>query len=221
MDEGEAPGSSGSGRVRQHGLRPETWTTSEPIAAIREPPAGRRVLGRASGDGVQRRRDPGDRRTGQYSQPAEDWITATLIERRNRIGRAFFSKVLPLDRFRVSRQYLRLRRSRRDLPVRRRPPVHDRVVRVRQCQRRADQSDGQRRRACRRTRRRSRRARTSRRACHPAMPAMHVTVYLRRQADGFHVVGIERAWPGRVVVSPPAPARADRRVYRRPGAPAA
>ena len=38
-------------------------------------------------------------RTGQYSQPAEDWITATLIERRNRIGRTFFTKVLPLDHF--------------------------------------------------------------------------------------------------------------------------
>ena len=39
--------------------------------------------------------------TGQYSKPAEDWITATLIERRNRIGRTYFSRVLPLDRFRV------------------------------------------------------------------------------------------------------------------------
>ena len=29
--------------------------------------------------------------TGQYSKPAEDWITATLIERRNRIGRTYFA----------------------------------------------------------------------------------------------------------------------------------
>ena len=40
--------------------------------------------------------------TGQYSQPAEDWITAALIERRNRIGRTYLSRILPLDRFRVS-----------------------------------------------------------------------------------------------------------------------
>ena len=39
--------------------------------------------------------------TGQYSKPAEDWITATLIERRNRIGRTYFGRVLPLDRIRV------------------------------------------------------------------------------------------------------------------------
>ena len=39
--------------------------------------------------------------TGQYSKAAEDWITATLIERRNRIGRTYFSRVLPLDRIRV------------------------------------------------------------------------------------------------------------------------
>ena len=40
--------------------------------------------------------------TGQYSKEAEDWITAALIERRNRIGRTFFAGVLPLDRFRVT-----------------------------------------------------------------------------------------------------------------------
>ena len=40
--------------------------------------------------------------TGQYSQPAEDWITATLIERRNRIGRTYLraraaARPLPRD----------------------------------------------------------------------------------------------------------------------------
>jgi hypothetical protein len=40
--------------------------------------------------------------TGQYTDPrAVDYIAKTLIERRNRIGRAYFSKVLPLDRFEV------------------------------------------------------------------------------------------------------------------------
>ena len=34
--------------------------------------------------------------------------------------------------------------------------------------------------------------------------AMSVTVYLRRRADGFDVIGIDRTWPGKVV----APAHA-------------
>jgi hypothetical protein len=40
--------------------------------------------------------------TGKFSDPrATDWITKCLIERRNRIGRAFFDDVLPLDNFAV------------------------------------------------------------------------------------------------------------------------
>jgi hypothetical protein len=41
-------------------------------------------------------------RTGEYSDPrAEDWVVRALIARRDKIGRASFAKVLPLDRFRV------------------------------------------------------------------------------------------------------------------------
>jgi hypothetical protein len=37
-----------------------------------------------------------------YSDPrAEEWVADRLIERRDKIGRAYFKKVLPLDRFRV------------------------------------------------------------------------------------------------------------------------
>lgn len=40
--------------------------------------------------------------TGQYSDPnAVEWITKCLIERRDKIGKAFFDDVLPLDRFAV------------------------------------------------------------------------------------------------------------------------
>jgi len=40
--------------------------------------------------------------TGKYSNPeAEDWIVTCLARRRDKIGRAFFSKVLPLDRFEI------------------------------------------------------------------------------------------------------------------------
>ena len=42
-------------------------------------------------------------RTGQLSDPeAENWIVKCLIQRRDKIGRAFFRKVLPLDRFEVN-----------------------------------------------------------------------------------------------------------------------
>jgi hypothetical protein len=40
--------------------------------------------------------------TGESSDPrAEEWITRCLIERRNKIGGAFFAPVLPLDRFEI------------------------------------------------------------------------------------------------------------------------
>ena len=41
-------------------------------------------------------------KTGQYSNPAaEEWLIRCLRERRDKIGRAFLSKVLPLDDFRI------------------------------------------------------------------------------------------------------------------------
>lgn len=53
--------------------------------------------------------------TGQYSQPgAAEWVTKALIERRDKIGRDFLTKVLPLDQFRVDGGRLRFE----DLAVR-------------------------------------------------------------------------------------------------------
>ncbi|MBZ5545145.1 MAG: hypothetical protein LAO07_15940 [Acidobacteriia bacterium] len=41
-------------------------------------------------------------KTGQYTdRRAEDWIVQCLIKRRDKIGKAYFAKVLPLDRFEV------------------------------------------------------------------------------------------------------------------------
>lgn len=40
--------------------------------------------------------------TGQYTDPmAAEWVTKCLIERRNKIGRAFLTRVMPLDKFEV------------------------------------------------------------------------------------------------------------------------
>lgn len=48
--------------------------------------------------------------TGQYSDSrAIDYITSTLIERRNRIGRAYFAKVLPLEGFAIQENRLQFR----------------------------------------------------------------------------------------------------------------
>ena len=80
---------------------PEAWTTADPLPPFvnRLPDdtfwAARQVM--AFTDEEIR----AIVQTGQYSKPAEDWITATLIERRNRIGRTYFARVLPLDRIRV------------------------------------------------------------------------------------------------------------------------
>jgi hypothetical protein len=41
-------------------------------------------------------------KTGQYSNPAtEEWLFRCLRERRDKIGRAFLGKVLPMDNFRI------------------------------------------------------------------------------------------------------------------------
>jgi len=40
---------------------------------------------------------------GEYSDPrAVEWLVRCLVERRNKIGRTYFAKLLPLDRFRVN-----------------------------------------------------------------------------------------------------------------------
>ena len=41
-------------------------------------------------------------KTGEYSDPeAERWVVGSLIARRDKIGKAFLTTVLPLDRFAV------------------------------------------------------------------------------------------------------------------------
>lgn len=47
-------------------------------------------------------------KAGQYSDPrAEQWLAKCLIERRNKIGQTYFSKVLPLDQTRIEEGELR------------------------------------------------------------------------------------------------------------------
>ena len=62
-----------------------------------------RLLGRQTGGRLHRRRDPRDREAGEYSDPrAAEWIAECLIKRRDKIAQAWFSRVLPVDKFRVT-----------------------------------------------------------------------------------------------------------------------
>jgi hypothetical protein len=150
--------------------------------------------------------------TGQYSKAAEDWISAALIERRNRIGRVFFSSVLPLDRFRLTGNALEFD----DLAV-----AHGLSAP------RLYTTDWYGFDNAKDTL-------LEKIGSGPALPAgtetlgvgtyvaarvyaddaaMSVTVYLRRRADGFDVIGTDRTWPGKVVAPPMLPAHVDRRIF--------
>ena len=90
------------GNIASAGFKPEKWKSNYPNPAF---------LSRLPDDEfwgakiVMAFRDDDIRaivETGAYSDPdVVDYITATLAERRDRIGRACFSRVLPLDHFRV------------------------------------------------------------------------------------------------------------------------
>jgi hypothetical protein len=150
--------------------------------------------------------------TGQYSKEAEDWITAALIERRNRIGRTFFARVLPLDRVRVAANALEFddlnvtygfapARSyeiewygfdnAKDMFLDRLgsgatiPPAAQSIATGAYVAARIHAGDA----------------------------AMQVQAFVRKAANGFEVVGLERTWPGKVIAVPPPPVRAGRRVF--------
>jgi hypothetical protein len=133
--------------------------------------------------------------TGEYSDPrARDWIANALIGRRDRIGRAFFSKLLPLDNFRVSDGRIAFD----DLGV------HYGFVQPRSYQiqwSRFDNRGGRKERVSGATG-----------AAIPSQfqdsatgayfaaditsgdPRKSVTAYLRKTNGGFEVVGIDRSW---------------------------
>jgi hypothetical protein len=191
---------------------PNAWTTSDPNPAFlnRLPDdafwAARHVVA-FTADEIR-----AIVRTGQYSQRAEDWITATLIARRNRIGRTYFSAVLPLDRFRVAGHALAFD----DLGVssgysaprsytiewhrfdNAKDVLTDTIGTGPDLPAEAEGLAAGSYFAAR---------------VYAGSAAMNVTVYLRRQADGMAVVGIDRSWPGKVIVNPPTPPRGTRRVY--------
>jgi hypothetical protein len=196
------PGLPAVGGFDSKTFEPEKWMSLYRPGAIRQPAAGRRVLG---GSTSGRFTDEDIRaivQVAQYSDPkAARWIADCLIERRNRIARAYFATVLPLDAIgvrgteltfvdlAVQYQYVAPRRYRVDwLTYDNKAGKPSTVLR--------STSAGQ--------------AIPTEATAAPVgsyvlarimaegmSPEMDVHVYLRREPEGLRVVGIEREWPGR------------------------
>jgi hypothetical protein len=132
---------------------------------------------------------------GRFSDPrVVDFLTETLAARRDKIGRTFFSKVLPLDNFRVENGEL-----------------HFDDLAVKHNYRKVEQYTVQWSRFNNDTGRHEPLAETSTKlpadsAEAPAgtyfaaliksmtLPAQTLTAYVRKERDGFSVVGIDRTW---------------------------
>ena len=142
--------------------------------------------------------------TGSYSdQSAVEWITKTLIERRDRIVRAYFRKMLPLDNFRVERGELRFDDLAGRFEMGEGPASYTaRWFRLDNSTRALTPLAGAESLALPREVSEARdvsyvaaRIESSRRS-----PEMHVTVYVRTGAGRQDVVGVERGWPGKRLV---------------------
>ncbi|OFV90575.1 MAG: hypothetical protein A3H28_14715 [Acidobacteria bacterium RIFCSPLOWO2_02_FULL_61_28] len=133
--------------------------------------------------------------TGQYSDPAaEKWIADCLIARRNKIGEAFLTKVLPLDRFAVREGRLAFE----DLGVKHNlVPSRDYTVQWSRFNNDTEQKAplaGETALALPRLVVESGEGEYFAAEIHGEDPKKTVTVYLRKKSDRVEVVGIDRTW---------------------------
>jgi hypothetical protein len=97
----------GIGNFESAAFRPDKWVSDYPNPAfLRRLPDddfwGAKQVMAFTDDDIQAIVE-----TGQFSYPSStDYMIRTLEERRNKIGRLFFARVLPLDRFRVQNSEL-------------------------------------------------------------------------------------------------------------------
>jgi hypothetical protein len=131
--------------------------------------------------------------TGRFSdRRAEEWVTKCLIERRDKIGRAFLSKVLPLDRFRVQEGALRfedLAQNHGLLEANKHEPRY----RVQWAE--FDNATGKHSRIAGEGLTIPRmKAAYVMATINTADTSKSVRVYLRQQSGGWDVVGVERTW---------------------------
>ena len=140
--------------------------------------------------------------TGQYSDPRTvDWITTCLIERRDRIGAAFFAKVAPLEDFRVEDGELRFRDlgveygfagertytllwSEFDNPTQAHTNIGVPAPSLEIPPQIGEAAAG---------------SYFAARIAASEEPEKAVEVFLRKEADGIRVVGIDRDWPGKTL----------------------
>ena len=153
--------------------------------------------------------------TGRYSDPeAAAWIVRSLAGRRDRIGEAYFTKVLPLDNFRVendelvfddlavahgfvSQRNYSLNWSRFDNQSEEHTEIST-ALGERQLPDTVRMAPEGSYFAARLTEWDSPRYARSL----PEDAEMNTTVFLRKESDGFKVVGIDRQWPGKQLADP-------------------
>jgi hypothetical protein len=134
--------------------------------------------------------------TARFTDPrSTECIITTLVERRNKIGRTYFSKILPLDRFRVENEDLlfddlavqygfhaprtyEIRWSKFNNVTQKSQPLSSNSLP--HLPRAAIQA--------------SPGSYFSAEICAPGDPLKPVTVYIRREKDSYKVVGVDRRW---------------------------
>ena len=191
------------GHFEHKAFRPDRWTPDAQIApfANRLPDdtywAAKQVMA-FSNDDIRALVS-----TGEYSDPdAEAWLAECLIDRRNKIGETYFSKVLPLDWFEVVDGELKFE----DLAD------HYDFIEPRSYLVQWSTFDNQTEKHA------NLGVSASTFEIPPATstaaegsyyaariwaddPLMAVTVYLRKKEDGLELVGVERHWPGKVIAT--------------------
>lgn len=177
------------GRFEAELFEPDLWKPEYPnIAFNHRTPAddfwGAKKVMQFSDDDIRALVD-----TGRYTDPkASEYVTRTLIKRRDKIGGAFFAKVLPLDEFRVASGELQYTDLAEHHKFRPQPPYEIEWF--------AYDNDKQ-----------TRRTLNAKGFRIPPWDGPYLTgtistpgdekrvyVYLRRKAGAFEVVGLERTW---------------------------
>ena len=142
-------------------------------------------------------------KTGQYSDPrAEQWIADSLIERRDRIGRHYLTKLLPVDDFRIENHELKFT----DLTLKYgfEDPHQFQIFwstfnNIRESSLQIQGASGA---ALPDPARNGQPGSYFRAEIVEEGGSNRTLVYVRTGTDGVRVVGVEREWPGKTIASP-------------------
>ncbi|MGA2631151.1 MAG: hypothetical protein ABSG54_13175 [Terriglobia bacterium] len=134
-------------------------------------------------------------RTGQFTdRRAEDWIVQCLIKRRDKIGKAYFAKVLPLDHFRIRDERLELE----DLAATHHlGKAQDYAIQWSRFDNESEQKTPLAGETSARLPQAIQNAKTGEyfaARISGSEPAKSVTVYIRKEPGGIKVAGIDRTW---------------------------